>query len=342
MMIFCSWPLLVLAQVDSLTTESMITAKVDQISRESALNTPEWQLTIDVIKKKARGLMENDVLLKQEYDSLAEEYKIAQEGQREWELKNEALRQGLRQGHGRDEGQVSLNDLMSQVKSREKEVHILQNNFSEIKNENDSVDRVIGLKKLKISDIELYQKTQDIELSAEEKSKQQDSLENNDELDDLNQKANHEKELEENLQRQLEEIKRGFQGSYIPEPVNEAEIKVLQEKLNLLRKQKDDLQKQTNVDNNQPNNNRYLQLSVKKKDLQEKIKEFDEQLNYFKDPEALGVLNSKEKRQMVHQMSQEDKKNIQLRQKISNTKEDVSLLREQVNRLERKVNAAQK
>src|SRR5207247_630507 len=135
---------------------------------------------------------------------------------------------------------------------------------------------------------------------------------------------------EEDLKDQLEDLTKAVQASAKTPDVDPQEIAALEQKAQLLAKEKEDLQNRMNVDNSQINSRRYQQLTLRKKDLEDKIKQFEEQLNQLKEPEARGFISPGQKKQILHQMIQIDKHNGQLRQRIANLRDDVKVLREQV------------
>lgn len=305
---------------------------------EPAPNSPEWQLTLDVIKNKTMVLMEQNAKLIEEHNSLVKAYKKAQMDKRDLELQNESMRQFLRDRHGRSEQQMRMEEVSGQIRTKEDNVRQLQKGLSDLQKDTFETERRLKLRKLKASEIELHVKIEASQEKAINVIDQRVALENDDDYNKLKAKLAQERAQEDDLQKQVDALKQqSLQPLVIPSAQEDADIKSLEQKIADLHKQKEDLQNRTNSDNNQ----RYLQLMDKKKELESKIKEFEAQLNQLKEPATFGFLDPRQKKQIIRQMAQIDSRNIQLRQKIADLKEDVTLLREQVGRLERRANGVQ-
>jgi chromosome segregation ATPase len=313
-----------------------------QMSSDPTPNTPEWQLTLDVIKSKTRSLIDRNAILMNDHDTLVASIQRVQIDQRDWKLKNEALRQLLKQSRGKSEQQRQIDALNGQIKAKENNIKSLQRTLTDIQRDADEESHKIQLRKLKAAEIELHIKLEASQARAIDKIDQRSAIENDDEYDQLRQKLQDERSEEDDLKAQLEEVKRASAAPPAATPdVDEGQIKALEATLESLGKQKEDLQNRLNVDNSGANTQRYLQLMTKKKELEEKVKSFETQLNQLKEPATFGLLDSKQKKQIIRQMAQIDTRNVQLRQKISDLKQDVILLRDQVSRLERKTQRAQ-
>ena len=284
--------------------------------------------------------MEKNGQLMQENSSVVKDYQQAKYDIRDVEAKNETLRQLLKERHGRNEQQMRIDELKEQAKVKEKDLNGLQKQLLEMQQEDSHVVQVIALRKLKASEIQLHLKVEASQDKTISVLKERTALDNDEEFNQLKDKLQLEKDQEELLEKQLEELKADPKALALPQPPDEGQIKALQEKIKSLQAQKEGLQKQSNVDNNQTKFKRYNQLLTKKKELEDKIQEFEAQLNSFKDPQVLGLWDPKQKKQILHEMIRVDNENIQLRHKISNLGEDVSLLKVQVSRLERKANLA--
>jgi DNA repair exonuclease SbcCD ATPase subunit len=297
-----------------------------QMETDPAPNTAEWQLTLDVIKNKSMALMEQNAKLMDEYNSLQGSYKVSRMERRDWELKNEALRQILKKRHGRSEQQTRIDDLNNQIKDKVGSIKELQKALNNVQKDLAESEQRLKLRKLKASEVTLHVKL----AASQEKSisllDARAALQHDEELEKARAKLQEARAKEEDLQNQVDQLKQ----QAMPPASDEGQIKELQAQLESLQKQKDDLQNRANVDNNQ----RYLQLMTKKKELEDKIKEFEAQLAQLKEPATFGLIDPKQKKQIIRQMAQIDSRNIQLRQKLADLKQDVNLLKEQVGHLE--------
>ena len=310
------------------------------VSQDPAINTPQWQLTLDVIKAKAQVLIESNNKLMEEHNYLVEEKKKLKQGMSDWQTKNESLRQSLKERHGRSDQQVHMDDMTEQMKAKKLELKNQTEELARIQEDATELDRKIRLKTLKISQPQLKQKEQALQASAQKQLEQRSTIENNTEFNQLKEKLQQEKDQEKALETQLQKLKKAKPAPVLADP-DVGEIKSLQEKIKTLRKQKEDLQKKINADNNQAKVERFKQLSSKKQELEDKIKHIEDQLNDLRSMDALGQLGKQRQKQTLHRMIQVDSRNAQMRQKISDLHEDVAVLKEQINRLERKLQFTQ-
>jgi len=325
------------AQVRSLNREGIVPTVRQSSNAEPAPNTPEWQLTLDVIKVKAGVLMDKNNQLNDQHDAIIESYKNVQEQIRDVQMKNEELRQILKERRGRNEQQVEIDALNVQIKAKEAALKGLQRDLAQVQSDAAAAEKKIQLKKLKVADMEISAKTAKMHTTVKEAIDQRAAMGMDDELRQINEKVQIERDQEELLKTQLNELKQNPQAVLSNEVVTPEELTALQQKVQALRAEKEDLQKQANVDNSQVKTQRYLTLMAKKMELEAKIKESEAQLEQLKQPEALGIWDPKQKKQLVRQLAQIDTRNGQVRQKISGLHENVTLLREQISRLERKV-----
>ncbi|MEI7998183.1 MAG: hypothetical protein WCH62_01575 [Candidatus Omnitrophota bacterium] len=307
-------PTFVYAQIEATERGYVGMPAQGTVTEEPVMSVPEWQLTIDVIRAKAQSLMEENAKLIAEQSSLEAEYKKLQEQIRDWELKNETLRQLLKERRGRTDQQLHIDDLTRQVSMKKGEINNTQEKMFKLQKE---VAKVSSRNSKELKQIHLEQQLQKNELGE----------------DHLKEKLQKNKAREKELEQQLDLLKRGQAAGQFNK-----DSQLSQTQAEQLRKEKEDLQNLINVDNNQAKGERYHQLSLKKRQLEAKIKDFEVQLNQLKAQNSLGLSGNKKKKQLLHQMVQMDNRNNQMRQRITNLREDVVVLREQVSRFERKVN----
>lgn len=336
-------PKLVLAQSHALVREGNIPSSVQAVrshTAEPAPYTAEWQLTLDVIKVKAGVLMDKNTRLTQEYEGMVEEYKRQQLAIRDIEMKNEQLRQELNQKKGRSQQQAKIDELLTQRKTKENDLRRLQKDLAQAMSDVSARQKKLDLKRLKIEDLKIAQKKYQMQDSVKESLRKRALASNDKELEQLKEKVQFEQDQEELLKTQLLELRQNPQ-QVISETVTPQQLNSMEEQKKQLLAKKEGLQKQVNVDNSQIKNKRYLDLIKKKKDLELKIKDFEEQLEQLKSPQAQGVVSTKENKVLVRQLAQIDARNAKVKQQIAGLNENVALLREQVTRLERKISRKQ-
>ena len=306
-----------------------------QMPGEPIPNSPEWQLTLDVVKAKAQKLIQRNASLMAQHGALTDEYNKIQEQIRDVRLKNDALREFLKERHGQSDQQLHIEDLNNQIKAKRGQVQKQKQELLKVQKQAEEVKHKLDLKKLKTSEKDLERREQSLKANAERLLQQQAVVAQKDrELITLKEKLQKEKDVEDSLEKQLADLKAAQLPP--PDPVNAAELRSLQMQLQMLAQKKEDLQKKNNVDNSQVKDQRYEQLFSKKQELESKIKEYEEQLNQLRNPNTFAFAGGQTK-QVLHQMIEIDKRNTQLRQRIKDLREDISVLKDQVNRLERKV-----
>jgi hypothetical protein len=334
------FPCSVYAQLSSSSVE-VVSGAVATPSTDPAPNTPQWQVNLDVIKHKAQVLIKQNAKLTDEYNTLVAGIQRAQIDQRDLKIKNESLRQLIKQRRGKSQEQIEIEKHNDYIKAKESNIRALQNTIKNTQKDLAQQERKTELRKLKLSEVELHVKREATQSKAINLIDERVKIENDEEHNKLKEMLAHERDEERILKQELEKAKNASINPPQAPAIDDAQLKALQDKVDQLAKQKEDLQNRLNKDNNQTNA-RYLQLTAKKKELEERIKVFETQLNQLKEPATFGLLDPKQKKQIVRQMVQVNNRNAQLRQKISDLKEDVVLLREQVNRLERRTKGAQK
>ncbi len=308
-------------------------------SHAAGPNAPEWILTLDVIKAKTEALMGKNSKLMAEREALIREYKEKQETIRSWQAKNQDLREFLKKRHGRSNEEMKVDELAEQIKAKKEQLKVFNEQLLNLNKELESAEQKLQLKRLRISDLQLKRNQDGLEAKMQQVLKQQEITEDDAEMIGLKQQFQKHKEQETALEGQVKELEFQRMGAAaMPPVVDEQQIKVLEEKVQSLRQQKEDLQKQFNSDNTQAGLQRYQQLMARKKELEDKIKGFDTQLSQLNSPQAKGLSENKTNKQLLKQMVQLDSQNARLRQKISIFGENVALLKTQVKRLERRFN----
>lgn len=337
------WSTSVFAQINASSPNRVITStSTDQVSPEPSPNTPEWQLTLDVIRAKSDTLVDKNNKLVAHRDAMAARYTQLETSITELKANNDELRQFLKDRHGRSDEQIHLEEIASQVKFKEAQVKEIQKELTNLQDDVSSVQQKIQLKKLKMTALNLQNKEDISKANIQKAMEDRNLIENSEELTKLREAFEQERKNEDVLGKQLAQLKPNQPKEGVLAPVDDAQIELLEKNLQTLRQQKEDLQKRISVDNNQPGQKRYEKLMLKKRVLEETIHESEVQLNRLRDPHALSFLSNPRKKEVLRQMIEVDTRNGKLRQKMVSLREDLDLLREQVRRLERKLKASNK
>jgi chromosome segregation ATPase len=307
------------------------------LSEETSPGTPEWQLTLETIRSKSQGLLSENATLEAEQRSLQEQQSKLHSMREEWRAKNEEIRKFLKERKGRSDQDMRKEELAAQIRGKESQIKELQKQAESLKKKAAYSKKKVELKKLKMEVSRLDKKRGDL-LKTKYKSIKESSLNQYDqEIAKMNQDLKAEQAAEEALQKKLNILKQGYFEGIETGSGDEGELRDLQKKLDELIVKKEDLQKRANVDNSSPAFKRYQALMGKKKDVESKIKDFEEQLNDLKDPGTFAYMRNPQRKETLKLMIELDGKNARLREKMSHLKEDLYILKQQVGRLERKL-----
>ena len=330
-----------MAQIDSSASQPYYSHAFYSASHQGGANAPEWLLTLDVIKAKTEALMGKNSKLMAERESLMREYKDQQEKIHSWQAKNHDLMEFLKTRHGRSDEEMKVVELNGQIKAKKEQLKALNDGLINLNKEAEAVDQKIQLKKLRISDLQLKHNQDGLEAKMQQVLKQQEIIEDDAEMIGLKQQLQQQKDQEQAFEGQVKELDyQRMSAAATSQPVDDQKIKVLEDKVQSLRQQKEDLQKHINSDNSQANLQRYQQLMTRKNELQSKIKDFDSQLGQLNGGKGNDLTEDKTNKQLLKRMIQLDNQNARLRQQITIFGENVTLLKTQVKRLERRLNVS--
>ena len=316
-----------LAQLDSSTGGYVTAPSTSQVMDDSAINNPQWQINLGVIKDKAQRMMEKNNNLMAEKKSLIKETENLQNQIREWQIKNQTLKDPLKEKHGRTNQQKQIDELTVQLNDKKAITTRLQQDLVRVQKKaadfhNDQQKSREALLKSQRS-----QKNKGLRKHPEDQKDQ--------ELERLNKQLQEQKSQERIFTTKLEDLKKEKVLPQVTELDND-QVKELQARAEELRKEKEELENKVNAHKDQAKVNRYKRLSIKKEELENRIRRLEQQLSNIKDGGSFDFLESRKKKQKLHQMIQLDNRNIKLRQRIANLREDIVVLKEQVVRLEHK------
>jgi chromosome segregation ATPase len=292
-----------------------------QVPEELSSMPEQWQLTLDVIKSKAQTLLVENNGLQVEYRQLIEQAQKLQQSVDGQQSKNEQLESFLNERHGQTDQQIRIEDLNQSIKLK-------------IEKARDEGQRLEDLKK---EQWRLRYKIQQVSI-VQNKAQPQAELQ----LPQLRGQLEDETRREVLLENELDALKTGGQTPNLDLGAIEAENQRLQDRLDGLRLQK--LQhenKLSGVPLSEANKGRYDRLKEEKEQLESNIYAYESRMDGLRQSYLTALPWPLEKKKMVHDMVRLDARNNKMRDQIKSLHEDIDVLKDQVARLERRVNFAQ-
>mgnify|MGYP003394180813 CR=1 FL=1 len=292
--------------------------------------TPQqWSMTFDTIKSKVNVLLERNNQLSADYRSLVESQQKTVQSIEEQGTKNLSMQQFIKERHGKTDQQVRQEELEGQLKVKKVQLAIRQGQALELKDQLTRLNRLLELKKTKIADLELRQNMP----AASAQTADVISASGDAELDNLRKELEEQKAEEVHLEEQL---------CSMTQETKHPEMALLREKLASLQRQKEELLKGAPVieghkGSSDIDRKMYFAAIEQKAKLESRIHQFENKMNSLKSSSGFSVTWTKEKKKLIHEVVQMDARNSQLRGKINNLREDIALLKEGVNNLQKKV-----
>lgn len=287
----------------------------------------QWQLTFDTIRTKVNGLLVRNNQLSAEYRQLQDALTKTQAAIVEQDDKNASMRQFLKERHGRTDQQVRLEELAAQLKLAKTQLAVRQGQALELKDKLAQANKTVDLKKTRVADLELRQNMPAVTAAVVAPTS------GDAELDGLRKELEDQKAEEVHLEDQL---------SAMMTQAEHPEMVLLKEKLDFLQRQKDELLKGAPVEQarksaSEIDRKMYFAAIEQKAKLESKIHRFENQINMLKNASGVSVSWAAQKKKLIHDVVQMDAHNAQLREKINNLRQDIALLKEQVDTLQKQV-----
>lgn len=280
----------------------------------------QWQLTLDVIKTKAQTLLIKNNEIKAEYLNLRKQAQDVEQTLRGQQDKNEAIRLLLNQRHGRTDQQVRLEGLQQTIKIKRRQAAEFQEQLENLKKKQSTIER--------------RQREPKKANPTPEAVGAPDG-----QLTDLRRQLEEEKKQEVILEDQLSSLKSGGPSQNLDVHAIEEVNKQLEAQLKDLQEQK--LKKFPGETLGISQQRKYDELKKRKDQLEDAIRAYEKRLDQLKYSSGFASSWAVEKKKLIHAMVQKDARNNQLREKIKILREDVDILKDQVAKLERRVNFMQ-
>jgi len=306
---------------------------------EESVSAPEqWQLTLDVIKSKAQSLEIENNGLEGEYHQLISEVQKLEQAIYDQQSKNDQIESYIKDRHGRSDQQMHLDELTQVLHVKQLKLNLIKDQMSNLKEKQAGLDSKIQQLKYTISDLELRAQAQE----QKAKIQQKQEVPTTDQLAPWHQQLEDEAKQEVLLTDELNALKTGGKTQQLNAAAIEEENRQLSAQLDFLRLQK--LHHLTNSPKEQQataNAKRYEELKMRKEELVADINAYELRLDQLRESSVMSLSWPLQKKRLVHEMVQMDNRNNQMKEKIKDVREDIDILRDEVARLERRLNFAQ-
>jgi len=309
-----------------------------QFSQEPSSMPEQWQLTLDVIKAKAQTLVVKNNGLQDEHRRLIGQLQEVQQAISDQQNKNEEMDRLLNQRHGRTDQQARIDELKQSISAKKQAERVDEGQLELIKKKQDDLNNKIKRLQDTISDIESHQQP---EKQKDQAAQNTAPASNDDPLAQWRKQLEDENRQEVLLEDQLGSLKTGGQASNLNVDAIEGENKQLEAHLDNLRLQKlRHLKRTSGGALGTANARKYEQLKKRKDQLEADINAYEYHLDELRESSLMALSWPLKKKKMIHEMVQTDARNNQIRAKVKVLKEDIGVLRDQVAKLERRVDFA--
>jgi len=298
----------------------------------------EWQLTLDVIKSKAQNLVMENEGLKTECRQLNEQSQNLLQEIYNQQSKNDQAELYLKERHGRTDQYLRIEELTPIVRKKLQSFRALNDKLEGLKKKSLELDNKIQELKYTISEIQLHQQAE------EQKSKLSAVVRKvpvDDQLSKWRKQFEDENKQEVILENELKDLKTGDTKQNLNIDTIDKENKDLDNKLNALRLQKlHHIKDTSDISLAQANARMYAELRKQKSELEANISAYELRMDELKETSLMALSWTHKRKKMIHEMVQADARNNQMRDTIKELHEDIDVLKDQVARLERRVDFA--
>lgn len=289
----------------------------------------QWQLSLDVIKSRARDLMLQNNSLQVKYAQMEDDSKQLQKSITRLEEKNEAMDRLLKDRHGRTDQQIRIEELKQEIEFKRHRLSDLGRQSAGLKKERLGAQR---------DSVRRDEAAQDQREAAETHAGTGEP----DDLGHWRNRLEEENRREVILENELRDLKSDGQTQESQLKAVNEENRRMEAAFESLQAQKTRISQQHSpVFHTPANARRYDQLKKRKEELEAKINAYEMRLEQLGVAAVSPVSWPQQKKQMVHQMVLNDARNNKIRNQIKELREDIVVLRDQVARLERRLDFAQ-
>jgi hypothetical protein len=255
------------------------------------------------------------------------------------QYKNEQLAQFIKQRHGQTDQFLRIEELNKVIDVKRQQARGFDEQLRNLQRKKSDLDNKIQQLKYTVSDIELHQQAQK-EKAVVPQEKPQPRVDA--QLVQLRKELEDSNKQEVLLENELGSLKTGGQAQNLNVDALDAENKQLETRLDLLRLQK--LQREKRSSDallSQAAGRMYDKLKSRKEQLEASIYAYEMRLDQLRESSLMALSWPVKKKKLVHEMVQLDAHNNQMRGNAKVLREDIDVLRDQVAKLERRVDFTQ-
>jgi len=298
----------------------------------------QWQLTLDVIKARAQTLVVKNNGLQDEHRQLTGQLQSLQQAIVDGQNKNDQLDRFLKDRHGRTDQQARIDELKQGLITKKEEERADEGQLEGLRRKQEDLDHKIQQLQGTISQLENRQQADKQKAQVVVNTPQPSS---DDPLAQWRKQLEDENRQEVLLEDQLGALKSGGQATNLNVEDIVEQNKQLEAHLDNLKLQKlRYLKRSPDPALGVANARRYEQLKRRKDQLEADINAYEFRLDELRESSLMSLSWPLKKKKLIHEMVQRDARNNQMRDKIKDLKEDIGVLKDQVNKLERRVDFA--
>jgi len=289
----------------------------------------QWQLTLDVIKSKAQTLLVQNNGLHDQNQQLTSQLQQLQQAIKDQQFKNEQMAESIKERHGQSDQQLRIEQLDQIIDKKKQEARGFDVQLENLTRKQAKLGREIGR-----LENEIERKTQKASNTV------QPSLD--DQLPPLQKQLESEMRQEVILENKLVALAKGDKTQSLNADAVEAQNKQLQSYLEALQSRK--LQQDRvspNPEASRANKIMFERLKNRKLELEADIQAFESRLDGLKETSLADLSWPLKRKNLIHTMVEMDSRNAQMRAEIKVLSEDIGVLNDQINRLERRVSFIQ-
>lgn len=299
----------------------------------------QWQLSLDVIKSKAQTLAVKNDGLQVEYRKLIGQVQELRQSIYDQQHKNEQMGRILKERHGRTDQQVRIERLTQVIKTKSQQAGDYDGQLGNMKRKQSGLGHKVELLKYAIREAEFHQQEERQESRPSEDTVQP---QDDDQLTQLRKQLEDQSTQEVLLENELGALKTGGKAQNLNVDAIDAENKQIEARLDLLRLQKLQHEKMSSdTQISQASARMFERLKMRKEQLEAKIYAYELRMDELRQSSLTGMSWPLKKKKLVHEMVLMDAGNNQMRYKIKVLREDIDVLRDQVAKLERRVDFIQ-
>jgi chromosome segregation ATPase len=305
-----------------------------QVPEELSSMPETWQLTLDVIKSKAQTLMIENNGLQDEYRQLIGQEQNLQQSISDQEQKNEQMGRFIKERHGQTDQQARIADLTQSIKAKRQQAGVLEGQLGNLARKKTNLDSTIQQLNDAISGIERHQQEEKQQVAPQQTIQPQVD----DQLAQLRKQLEDENKQEVVLSNEMDVFKTGDKSQNLNVDAIDEQNHQLEAHLDILRLQKlQYARKSSDAQLEAADRRMYYKIKARKDLLEADISSYETRIDQLKESSLMALSWSLKKKKMIHEMVQADAYNNQIRDKIKGLHEDIDILRDQVARLERRV-----